>query len=35
MSEFEEKVHGKELIAFAFSIMASLFAFFHSGHGSN
>jgi hypothetical protein len=35
ISESEEKVHGKELICFAFSIMASLFAFFHSRRGSN
>jgi hypothetical protein len=35
ISEIEVKVHGKELISFALSMMASLFAFFHSGRGSN
>jgi hypothetical protein len=34
-SEMEEKLHGNKVISFAFSLMASLFAFFHSGQSSN
>jgi hypothetical protein len=35
ISEIEDKFCGNELISLAFYLMASLFAFFHSGRGSN